>query len=161
MVYNRTESYTYTSSDVDVEIYDYYKGVTVPELSTTNNFLYGADAVAVNNTESNKDNKVFVVSANANAVHFAPGNLKCTKTGVTWADGYEWSFMEHQYDMVETNATSYCTDNYGSEGRYWTSTQAYRSNNTNYATYVGVNSSSGFSYNEFWRAEGYSVRLVR
>lgn len=81
MVYNRTESYTYTGSDVDVEIYDYYKGVTVPELSTTNNFLYGADAVAVNNTESNKDNKVFVVSANANAVHFAPGNLKCTKRG--------------------------------------------------------------------------------
>ena len=325
MVYNRTESYTYTGSDVDVEIYDYYKGVTVPELSTTNNFIYGADAVAVNNTESNKDNKVFVVSANANAVHFAPGNLKCTKTGATWADGYEWSFMEHQYDMVETNATSYCTDNYGnkdvvslfgwgctgmqdvcyngnqnyympyntiwgndtygptgdhnlsianhsdwgavvpnnegynwrlltreewdyllkcrfdaygkqagavvvkngvygvrgaifipegisgdvvgmqgntpvwsdnvfeteqeleafldengalflpaagyreakkvrsrdSEGRYWTSTQAYRSNNTNYATYVGVKSSSGFSYNEFWRAEGYSVRLVR
>lgn len=322
MVYNRFGDPTYP-----VEIYDYYDGVTVPALSDNNNFLYGTNAVAVNNAEGNKDNKVFVVSANANAVHFAPGNLKCTKTGATWADGYEWGFMEHQYDMVETNATTYCADNYGdkdvvslfgwgctgmqdvfyngnqnyympyntiwgndtycptgshdlsvanhsdwgavvpnnegynwrlltteewdyllrtrvnaigkrgggrvmnngnivvngaifipegvsgdlihctsnssvpvwsdnefatlqdletflntngalflpaagyreakkvrsrnSEGRYWTSTQANITNDINYATYLTINSGNNFSLNEFWRAEGYLVRLVR
>ena len=322
MVYNNSNDPVYP-----VEIYDYYDGVTVPALSENNNFLYGNDAVAVNNTEGNKDNNVFVVSANANAVHFAPGNLRCTKTGATWADGYEWSFMEHQYDMVETNANPYCADNYGnkdvvslfgwgctgmqdvyyngnqnyympyntiwgndtygptgshdlsvanhsdwgavvpnnegynwrlltkeewdyllkyrfdatgkrgggrvmnngnivvngaifvpegvsgdvihfsnntgtpvwsdnefatlqdletylntngalflpaagyreakkvrsrnSEGRYWTSTQANRSNNLNYATYLIISSGNSFSYNEYWRAEGYLVRLAR
>lgn len=322
MVYNRFGDPTYP-----VEIYDYYDGVTVPALSTSNNFLYGTNAITVNNTESNKNNKVFVVSANGNAVRFAQGNLKCTKTGATWADGYEWSFMEHQYEMIETNSNSYCTDNYenkdvvslfgwgctgiqdmfyngnqnyympyntiwgndtygptgshdlsvanhsdwgavvpnnegynwrlltteewnyllrtrvnaigkrgggrvmnngnivvngaifipegvsgdlihstsnssvpvwsdnefatlqdletflntngalflpaagyreakkvrsrNSEGRYWTSTQANNTNNINYATYLTVNSGNNFSLNEFWRAEGYLVRLVR
>lgn len=101
MVYNRFGDPTYP-----VEIYDYYDGVTVPALSTSNNFLYGTNAITVNNTESNKNNKVFVVSANGNAVRFAQGNLKCTKTGATWADGYEWSFMEHQYDVIETTGTN-------------------------------------------------------
>ena len=48
-----------------------------------------------------------------------------------------------------------------SEGRYWTSTQANRSNNLNYATYLIISSGNSFSYNEYWRAEGYLVRLAR
>ena len=112
MVYNRTDYYSYTGPDVEIDIYDYYDGVTVPALSDNNNFLYGNNAIAVDNSANNKNNRVFVVSANGNAVRFAPGNLKCTKTGATWAEGYEWSFMEHQYEMVETNKKPYCTDNY-------------------------------------------------
>ena len=48
-----------------------------------------------------------MVSANGNAVRFAHGNLKCSKTtGTAWTDGYTWSFMEHQYDRLNPNATT-------------------------------------------------------
>lgn len=110
MVYNKTETYNSTK----VDIYDYYDGVVVPALTESNNYLYGTSAINVNNSAANINNKVFAVSANGNAVRFAPGNLKCTKTpGTTWANGYEWSFMEHQYDIIETASNNYCTDDYG------------------------------------------------
>ena len=99
MVYNRTDNYSYTSPGVDIEIFDYYDGVTVPALSNNNNFLYGTSAINVDNTEANKNNRVFVVSANGNVVRFAPGNLMYRKSTAVW------SFMEHQYDVVETAAT--------------------------------------------------------
>jgi hypothetical protein len=40
-------------------------------------------------------------------VYFSQGNLQYTKSTSTW------SFMEHQYSTVETNASPYCTDDYG------------------------------------------------
>ena len=44
-------------------------------------------------------------------VYFSPGNLQATTTD-NWAN-YAFSFMTHQWDVVETNASPYCTDNYG------------------------------------------------
>ena len=111
MVYNRTNNY-----NGDIDIYDYYQGVVIPELTENNNYLYGSSAISVDNSSSNlANNKVFVVSANGNAVRFAPGNLMCTRNGSNWEDGYTWSFMEHQYDIIETNSNTYCTDNYGNK----------------------------------------------
>lgn len=98
MVYNRTVQYSYTGPALSIELFDYYDGITIPELTSSNNFLYGTSAISVDNTETNKNNRVFVVSANGNVVRFAPGNLMYRKsTG-------EWSFMEHQYDVVETSS---------------------------------------------------------
>lgn len=49
----------------------------------------------IDNTTPSTD-KVFTVSKNGNVVRFSPGNLQYDKrTG-------EYSFMEHQYDVVET-----------------------------------------------------------
>lgn len=104
----------------NVDLYDYYDGVVVPELSADTNYFYGSTAVSVNANASNLvNNEVFVVSANGNAVRFAPGNLMCTRIGDTWGgEGtYTWSFMENQYDIVETNNNSYCTDNYGNKDK--------------------------------------------
>ena len=86
-------------------LYNYYDGVDVPVLTETNNYLYGDNAIDINNNAATINNKVFVVSANGNAVRFATGNLVCTKTGTTWGDGYEWSFMSPQYNLIETTAT--------------------------------------------------------
>lgn len=101
MVYKETVNYGYTSSVNNmIDIYDYYDGVEIPQLSSTNNYIYGSEAISVNNTPGNDvSNTVFVVSANGNAVRFAPANLICRKTGATWADGYEWSFADHPYDV--------------------------------------------------------------
>ena len=46
-------------------------------------------------------------------VIFSKGNLKYTK-GTDWTNG-TWDFMTKQYDVVEENAASYCTDNYGNQ----------------------------------------------
>ena len=95
MVYNRTDSY-----EGDIDIYDYYDGVTIPELTESNNYFYGSSAISVNNSETNKNNRVFVVSENGNVVvQFAPGNLMYKKSTGTW------SFMTHQYDVIEKAAT--------------------------------------------------------
>ena len=95
------------SSDPDnpQALYNYFDGVDVPVLTETNNYLYGDNAIDINNSAATINNKVFVVSANGNAVRFATGNLVCTKTGTTWGDGYEWSFMSPQYNLIETTAT--------------------------------------------------------
>ena len=96
----------------DVDLYDYYDGVSVPALTETNNYIYGDDAIEINNNAATINNKVFVVSANGNAVRFASGNLMCVRNGSNWESGYTWSFMEHQYDRVEKNKTAYCADDY-------------------------------------------------
>lgn len=100
MVYRETQLY----KTQNIDLYDYYDGVNVPLLSENNNYLYGQSAINVDNSsvENKVNNKVFVVSANGNAVRFAHGNLKCTKTGVNWSDGYTWSFMTNQYDRLNT-----------------------------------------------------------
>ena len=55
----------------------------------------------------------FSVSA-TKKVKFAQGNLQYTResTEVAWSTG-KFSFMANQWDVVETNANSYCTENYG------------------------------------------------
>jgi hypothetical protein len=47
-------------------------------------------------------------------VYFSPANLQYTRTStsVDWSTG-TWSFMPHQYSIVETAANPYCTQNYG------------------------------------------------
>ena len=94
------------------DIYDYYDGVIIPELSADTNYFYGSTAVSVNNNTSNLvNNEIFVVSANGNAVHISMGNLKCTRTGETWTpQGYEWSFIYPPYQLIETGTTSVGTD---------------------------------------------------
>jgi hypothetical protein len=156
MVYNRTMNYSYTGADVEIDIYDYYDGVTVPALSDNNNFLYGNNAITVDNSDNNKNNRVFVVSANGNAVRFAPGNLMYRKsTG-------EWSFMEHQYDVVETTSvevgedyalqdvvdhfgwgcTGFQDSQYGISQNYY---MPYSTNHTNSNAYYGPTGSHGLS----------------
>ena len=46
-------------------------------------------------------------------VYFAKGNLQFTRTStsVDWSTG-KFSFMDNQYDYIETNAEPYCTDDY-------------------------------------------------
>ena len=53
----------------------------------------------------------FTVNNSGKKVYFSQGNLQATTTDSwsTWA----FSFMEHQYSTVETNAEPYCTANYG------------------------------------------------
>jgi ABC-type sugar transport system, permease component len=156
MVYNRTEYYSYTGPEVEIGIYDYYDGVSVPALSCNNNFLYGDNAISVDNSANNKNNRVFVVSANGNAVRFAPGNLMYRKsTG-------EWSFMEHQYDVVETTSvevgedyalqdvvdhfgwgcTGFQDSQYGILQNYY---MPYSTNHTNSNAYYGPTGSHGLS----------------
>lgn len=108
MVYRETQLY----KTQNIDLYDYYDGVNVPLLSENNNYLYGQSAINVDNSsvENKVNNKVFVVSANGNAVRFAHGNLKCTKTGVNWSDGYTWSFMTNQYDRLNTSNGNVGTD---------------------------------------------------
>lgn len=43
---------------------------------------------------------VFSVSNNT-TVYFSRSNLQCKKTGSDWSE-YEWSFMDHAWDVVET-----------------------------------------------------------
>ena len=54
---------------------------------------------------------LFTINASGDQVRFSQGNLQATTTDswTTWT----FSFMEHQYSMVETNADPYCTANYG------------------------------------------------
>jgi hypothetical protein len=49
----------------------------------------------------------FTINGSGNQVRFSKGNLQYTKSTSTW------SFMEQQYSTVETNASPYCTDDYG------------------------------------------------
>lgn len=46
-------------------------------------------------------------------VYFSKGNLKYTRTStsVAWSTG-KFSFMDNQYDYIETTADPYCTNNY-------------------------------------------------
>lgn len=52
-------------------------------------------------TMNEVDHSLFSVSAGTK-VRFSKGNLKCTKTGDTWSDGYTWSFLDNQYNTVES-----------------------------------------------------------
>ncbi|MBO5552882.1 MAG: hypothetical protein J5937_01635 [Paludibacteraceae bacterium] len=49
-------------------------------------------------------------------VNFAQGNLQFTRTSTfdAWSTG-TFSFMDNQYDYIETTASQYCTDDYANE----------------------------------------------
>ena len=53
----------------------------------------------------------FTVNSSGKQVFFSQGNLQATTTD-SWST-WTFSFMEHQYSTVETNANPYCTANYG------------------------------------------------
>lgn len=90
-------------------------------------FVFLAMALAIaacnkNNAENKTDNginlggesaAVFTVGDHGEKVIFAPGNLKASTTDgwKTWT----YSFMEHQYDLVETNGEDYCEDDYANK----------------------------------------------
>ena len=91
----------------------------------------------------------FTINAAGDQVYFSKGNLQYTKsTGV-------WSFMEHQYDIVETNGQNFGTDyanqdvvslfGWGTSGcnlRETTSNYYYQP----YSTYYNSNSGSSYGY---------------
>lgn len=91
----------------------------------------------------------FTINAAGDQVYFSKGNLQYTKsTGV-------WSFMEHQYDIVETNGQNFGTDyanqdvvslfGWGTSGcnlRETTSNYYYQP----YSTYYNSNSESSYGY---------------
>ena len=86
---------------------------------------------------------VFSVSSTKQVV-FSQGNLQYTKsTGV-------WSFMEHQYSTVETNAAPYCTASYGDKdvvSLFGWATSGYNHGATSYQPYsTNATSSNYYAY---------------
>jgi len=57
-------------------------------------YIYGNDAVAINNNAAPTNKNLFVVSNNGNVVEFAPGNLQYQAVTNTWR------FAEHPWDYV-------------------------------------------------------------
>ena len=53
---------------------------------------------------------------NNKQVYFSQGNLQFTResTSVDWSTG-KFSFMDHQYDYIETTANPYCTNDYANK----------------------------------------------
>ena len=88
-----SEIYTYEKASVTFTNGQYY-GITVKMTlnSTTIPGLLAGE---------------FTINGSGNKVRFSQGNLQYTKSTNTW------SFMESQYNMVETNNTPYCSADYG------------------------------------------------
>ena len=65
-------------------------------------------SVSIGQLPGIKGGKISVSSTKQ--VYFSQGNLQATTTDgwSTWA----WSFMDHQYDLVETDSDPYCSENY-------------------------------------------------
>lgn len=72
---------------------------------------WAAPAIAVNG----KLPGAFSVSP-TKVVYFSQGNLQFTRTStsVAWSTG-KFSFMDNQYDYIETNEYPYCTDDYANK----------------------------------------------
>ena len=97
-------------------------------------------------------------------VRFSKGNLQYTKSTSTW------SFMEQQYSTVETNASPYCTDDYGDKdvvSLFGWATSGYNhgatcyqpySTNTTCSRYYAYGNSSKNLYDQTGQADwGYNA----
>ena len=111
-------------------------------------------AAASPSTMTELDHSKFTV-APGKQVRFSKGNLQCTKTGSTWADGYSWSFMDHQYSTVEIFGQNVGTNNanistislfgWGTSG-YHNAGDEY---NTQYFPYATSTSTVNFTNNKY------------
>lgn len=89
-----------------------YADGTCDVLAITNNMFYTA-GVSISLTAAVPEGALsglFSVSS-TKKVFFSKGNLQATTTD-SWST-WTFSFMDHQYSTVETNADPYCTANYG------------------------------------------------
>ena len=106
----------------------------------------------------------FTINGSSNQVRFSKGNLQYTKSTSTW------SFMEHQYSTVETNASPYCTDDYGDKdvvSLFGWATSGYNhgatcyqpySTNTTCSRYYAYGTSSKNLYDQTGQADwGYNA----
>lgn len=106
----------------------------------------------------------FTVNPSGNQVRFSKGNLQYTKSTSTW------SFMEQQYSTVETNASPYCTDDYGDKdvvSLFGWATSGYNhgatcyqpySTNTTCSRYYAYGNSSKNLYDQTGQADwGYNA----
>ena len=106
----------------------------------------------------------FTINGSGNQVRFSKGNLQYTKSTSTW------SFMEQQYSTVETNASPYCTDDYGDKdvvSLFGWATSGYNhgatcyqpySTNTTCSRYYAYGNSSKNLYDQTGQADwGYNA----
>ena len=75
------------------ESYSYYDYDGVPTLNNCD-YIYGANAIAINNNATPTNKNLFVVSDNGNVVQFSPGNLQYQASTQTWR------FAQNQWDFV-------------------------------------------------------------
>ncbi len=91
----------------------------------------------------------FTINGSGNQVRFSKGNLQYTKSTSTW------SFMEQQYSTVETNASPYCTDDYGDKdvvSLFGWATSGYNHGATCYQPYsTNKTSSSYYAYGDKYK----------
>ena len=96
-------------------------------------------------------------------VNFAQGNLQFTRTNTSaaWSTG-TFSFMDNQYDYIETNANTYCTADYADKtaiGLFgWATSNIntpantyyypWETDNTTYATYGSGITTSGVNWSD-------------
>ena len=74
-------------------------GISVPAI-TANAFLTSGIVIDFDDAPE----AAFATSENDTYIYFATGNLRCSKTGTNWDDGYSWSFMDSQYEIDFSNA---------------------------------------------------------
>ena len=75
-------------------------GIQVPAINPSNCNYYNS---GIEIKFEKAPEQAFSTSLNDTYIKFATGNLRCTKTGTTWDDGYTWSFMTNQYDIDHFN----------------------------------------------------------
>lgn len=142
-----------SSSEVTDKAYssDWAKNgtVTIPAI-TANSYYAGGINVSLDTDNKGTLPGSFTSDYNINNLHFSKGNLMYsrTSTSVDWSTG-TWSFMEYQYNIVET-------DNIG--GNYWDlsqiglfgwGTSGWNNGNTYYQPYntdYSNNQDEGYGY---------------
>ncbi len=158
-----------TTGDIEFEATDgsnnYTKTVTGQTMSMGT--LYSNITVSMNKVPSIPTGALsgkFTINGSGNQVRFSKGNLQYTKSTSTW------SFMEQQYSTVETNASPYCTDDYGDKdvvSLFGWATSGYNhgatcyqpySTNTTCSRYYAYGNSSKNLYDQTGQADwGYNA----
>lgn len=116
-----------------------------------NDYLTDGIAVAIETSAGpiGTINGAFTINANGDQVWFSQGNLQYTKsTGI-------WSFMEHQYDMVETDGQDVGEDyaNQDVVSLFDWGTSGWNNGNVYYQPYNTADS----SYRYYWWDDDYYI----
>ena len=116
-----------------------------------NDYLTDGIAVAIETSAGpiGTINGAFTINANGDQVWFSQGNLQYTKsTGI-------WSFMEHQYDMVETDGQDVGEDyaNQDVVSLFGWGTSGWNNGNVYYQPYNTADS----SYRYYWWDDDYYI----
>ena len=114
----------------------YTKAVTGSKAALSNGKFYQITLSMTKQAPAYKEYGPFSVSS-TQRVNFAQGNLQFTRTSTSdaWSTG-TFSFMDNQYDYIETNANTYCTADYADKtaiGLFgWATSNINEPANTNY-----------------------------